>query len=241
VLVGVLAVAFVSAGLWQLRRNEETKDELAEARRAFAEPAPAIADVDLDTGASANTRVTVTGTFDAHHVALLRNRSRDGDLGYAVLTPLRLDSGEAVIVDRGWVSFDRVAGGLGDTAVPEGTVVVRGVLRNTGALREGEEVQDASGVLALPRVDPAHVVGDAYDVLPAYVEAQYQDPAPASGAPALPEPQRDSSVNHVSYALQWFSFAAIVLIGWPIVLWRVARRPPRRAESGAPATERVSV
>ena len=35
---------------------------------------------------------------------LLRNRVRDGEGGYDVLTPLRLDDGTAVVIDRGWVA-----------------------------------------------------------------------------------------------------------------------------------------
>jgi cytochrome oxidase assembly protein ShyY1 len=35
----------------------------------------------------------------------------------------------------------------------------------------------------------------------------------------------------MQYAIQWFAFALIPLIGWPIVLWRIARR-----QSPAPAS-----
>ena len=61
-------------------------------------------------------------------------------------------------------------------------------------------------------------------MLNGYVEAQYQRPAPAADAPALPEAKKVTEVNHLSYAIQWFSFAAIGLIGWPIVLRRALRR-----------------
>jgi cytochrome oxidase assembly protein ShyY1 len=41
----------------------------------------------------------------------------------------------------------------------------------------------------------------------------------------LPEPPPSDDVNHLEYAFQWFAFALIPLVGWPIVLWRISRKP----------------
>jgi cytochrome oxidase assembly protein ShyY1 len=225
VIIVVLTVAFVTAGFWQIARNNEAKDKLAQERADFAQPAPDVGSVDVEQGAPTNERVSATGRFDAAHQALLRNRSRGDALGYDVLTPLRLDGGGAVVVDRGWVSLDAVANGIGDAAVPTGTVTVRGVLQRATRLREGEAVKQEGGLASLPRVDTDHLGQQTgYALLPAYLEAQYQSPAPAAGAPALPEPKKTSQVNHISYALQWFAFALIAVIGWPIVLRRSLRR-----------------
>jgi cytochrome oxidase assembly protein ShyY1 len=226
VIVFVLTVAFVTAGFWQLARNNEANDELDREKAAFARPAPDLETVDLQRGATANERVSATGTFDAEHQALLRNRSRDGKTGYDVLTPLRLANGDAVLVDRGWVDLDGVARGVDGSDIPSGTVIVRGPLQRASALRAGEEAKDEGGVVSLPRVAPAVVEDDAgYDLIDAaYVRAEFQDPPPPADAPKLPEPKPTSEVNHVSYAFQWFAFAAIALIGWPIVLRRTLRR-----------------
>jgi cytochrome oxidase assembly protein ShyY1 len=225
VIIVVLTAAFVTAGFWQIARNNEAKDELAQERADFAKPAPDVGTVDLATGATGNERVSAAGRFDGAHQALLRNRNRGDALGYDVLTPLRLDDGRAVVVDRGWVSLDDVAKGIGDAAVPTGTVTVRGILQRATTLREGEAVKKEGDLASLPRVDTDHLAQQAgYALLPAYVEAQYQSPPPAAGAPALPEPKKTSQVNHISYALQWFSFALIAVIGWPIVLRRSLRR-----------------
>jgi cytochrome oxidase assembly protein ShyY1 len=230
VIIVVLTAAFVAAGLWQIARNHEANDELAQERADFAKPAPEIGTVDVEPGATRSVRVSATGHFDAAHQMLLRNRNRGDHVGYDVLTPLRLADGSAVVVDRGWVSLDAVARGIGDAAVPPGTVTVRGVLQRATTLREGEQVKDEGGLPSLPRVDTDHLATQTgYALLPAYVEAQYQSPAPAAGAPALPEPKKTSQVNHISYAIQWFSFAAIAVIGWPIVLRRSLRRSAPRA------------
>src|SRR3954467_13628635 len=75
VIIVVLTAAFVTAGFWQIARNNEAKDKLAQERSDFAKPAPAVGTVDPEQGASANERVSATGRFDAAHQALLRNRN----------------------------------------------------------------------------------------------------------------------------------------------------------------------
>ncbi len=235
----VLTVAFVIAGFWQIARNHEANQQLARERAAFAAPAPDITTFDDGAAAPASAgastrpnggvRVSATGTYDAEHQVLLRGVSRDDKPGYDVLTPLRLSNGEAVLVDRGWLPLERVSGGLGDAGAPPGRVTVRGLLQPASTMRAGEEVTTEGGVPALPRPDATRVAREAgYPLRTAYITAQYQEPM-ASNAPALPEPRKRSEVNHISYAIQWFSFAAIAVIGWPIVLWRATRRRrPRR-------------
>jgi cytochrome oxidase assembly protein ShyY1 len=225
VLALVLTAAFVAAGFWQIARNHEANDKLAKEKSAFAASAPDIGTVDPSAGAATNERVSATGTYDRAHQSLLRGRSRGDKTGYDVLTPLRLANGDALIVDRGWVSLDRVVNGLGVAGAPAGRVTVRGRLQRAAPLRPGEQAKVEAGVTSLPRVDPARVIaGASYRLLPAYVEAEFQQPLPPTDAPALPEPKKTARVNHVSYAIQWFSFAAIAVIGWPIVLRRATRR-----------------
>ena len=40
----------------------------------------------------------------------------------------------------------------------------------------------------------------------------------------------------MEYAIQWFAFALIPLIGWPIVLWQITRRRSSKPPA-APSTE----
>jgi surfeit locus 1 family protein len=223
----VLTTAFIAAGVWQIARNGEAHRKLQEAKAAFAAPAPAISTIDAATGADESSRVTATGTYFGDDT-LLRNQLRGSTTGFDVLSPLRLTNGTAVIVDRGWISLDRLTAGALDTARPAGVVTVKGVLQRVDRLRPGEQVQVEDGLSTLPRVDPARLGGaSGGKLLPAYLVAQSTSPAPATGAPALPKPTSTAEVNqvdHISYAIQWFSFAAIAVIGWPIVLWHFTRR-----------------
>jgi cytochrome oxidase assembly protein ShyY1 len=74
-----------------------------------------------------------------------------------------------------------------------------------------------------------------YRVLDVWIAMDAQDPSPSSGAPVPAELAAGGDggyrVDHLSYALQWWAFALIPLIGWPVLLARV-RRKQRRV--GAP-------
>jgi cytochrome oxidase assembly protein ShyY1 len=220
VLAFVVIVTFASLGFWQLARDREKQDIVRERRAAFAATAP-----DLEAaGDSVQTgdRVEARGTFDSEVNALLRNRVRNGDDGFDVLTPLLLDDGSAVIVDRGWIANGAVDD-LGDP--PSGAVVVRGLLRASRPLETDDAVREVEGMLSLPRVGAEELQREvSYDLHDTWIEAQSLDPVPSGDAPRLPEPPPPDQVNHYQYALQWFALAMVPLIGWPIVCWRAVRR-----------------
>ncbi len=233
----VLTSLFVAAGFWQLARNNEFNHKLAEEKAAFAAPAADVTGVNAAAVARANGRVSATGTYDFAHDYLLRNQVRGSANGFDVLTPLRLSTGASVLVDRGWVTLDSVLGGWHETNPPTGTVTVRGPLGPAAALQAGENEQPEHGVPSVPRADIGFIAGKTgLQLLPAYVIAQYQDPAPVHDTPQLPKPAKVTDVNHMSYAIQWFSFASIAVIGWPIVLRRALRQQRRQSR---PAPEPV--
>jgi cytochrome oxidase assembly protein ShyY1 len=237
VTVLAVTVAFVALGFWQLDRHHEKQAKVRAARAAYAAPAPELAGA---PDPAPGTRVQATGTYDPAVEVLLRDRLRGDSVGHDVLTRLRLADGTAVIVDRGWIDI-----GLADpartarTAPPATEVVVRGLARASRPLSPRDSVRDTGGRLSLPRVDLARIAAldsaatGAEPLRTIWIEAQYQSPRPAAGAPRLPEPPPPDRVNHLQYALQWWSFAAIPVVGWPIVLRRVAGRARRPAPGRA--------
>ena len=77
----------------------------------------------------------------------------------------------------------------------------------------------------MPRVDLAAIGRSLpYELQPVWIEAQAIEPSPQGNAPALPEPPPPDPVNHMQYAFEWFAFALIPIIGWPIALRRLARQ-----------------
>ena len=116
VIVAALAVFGITGrlGWWQLDRAAEKQSVQATLDARSALPP-------LDAGALADTapaaesqyyrKVSVSGRWLDARTVFLDNRPIAGNTGFIVVTPLALDSGKAVLVQRGWVkrNFDERA------------------------------------------------------------------------------------------------------------------------------------
>ena len=228
-LVLVAVITFVNLGLWQLRRldGRQARNALIEAR--LAEPPLPLDDVLGAAGgdpARARFRpVEVDGTFAPGQQVLTAPRSFGGRPGQQVLSVLERAGGPAVLVDRGWIPFDRAAR---PPPVPDGPVRISGVVRapEPGAVGAGEQVA---------RISPPQIAGRFDRPLEAvYVQTTTQRPAPAPGGP-VPTPLPElTEGSHRSYAVQWFTFALIAMIGYPVLIWRTAGEQAR--DGGATGT-----
>lgn len=219
-LVLALTASFIALGFWQLARNNHKHALVREARAAFAAPAP-----DITTAVTEGGRAEAKGHYDPEHEVLLRNQVHDGKDGNDVLTPLVMQNGAAVLVDRGWTASVGITGNRLVTVTQAGDVVVRGIAHTSSTLSPQDTVSDTGGQLALPRVDLARIgQGLPYKLQPNWIQAQAQIPEPIAGAPLLPQPPAPDQVNHMEYTIEWFSFALIGIIGWPVALIGFSRR-----------------
>jgi cytochrome oxidase assembly protein ShyY1 len=134
----------------------------------------------------------------------------------AVLTPLRLADGSAVFVDRGWVPSPD-ARAIDPTRTREAdTATVTGL--GVRAPRAPGDVDPVALADSLPYPLAAFVIqwlpaGDGFS----------DSPLPVRRWPAA---ELDDG-PHLSYAIQWFAFAAIALGGMVAVV-RQAREPRGR-------------
>jgi surfeit locus 1 family protein len=102
-LTVVLCLLFLTLGRWQWGRAEQKRELWAQFERGTGEV------VSLGTRSITElpryARVRVEGRWEPRRQFLLDNRTHDGRAGYEVLTPLWLDDGRVVLVNRGWVPF----------------------------------------------------------------------------------------------------------------------------------------
>ncbi len=225
-VIGVAAAAVCGRlGLWQL-------DRLAERRSANAlvESRSSLARLDLlRTGLPPESlpfrRVGVTGTFDFDHQVVVVARSYQGVPGVYIVTPLVMENGRAVLVERGWApSPDGRTVDLTLYAEND-TVSIEGVLRQTEPdTRPGA----AAGWPVYTRFADPEQLQSRYGVtlLPLVLRRTSPPAMPTAELRPVPLPQLTSG-PHLSYAVQWFTFGTIALVGGAILSLKGSRRGSR--------------
>ena len=216
----VFAVVTSLFGLWQWDRRSQKVAEIARVDIHFAEePVPFVDafppgmqwDDDLRW-----TPVLMTGRYDPSHTVLVRTRPRFSQVGFEILVPFQLDTGETVLVNRGWVP----TGASQDypdvvPSPPEGTVSVTGRLFASEPLIEGRSAP--GGQVATIHLDTvAQATGTPLDNR-AYVALSSEDPS-TSPMPALLERPATDEGPHLSYTVQWFLFALLGFVAWGYLL-----------------------
>jgi cytochrome oxidase assembly protein ShyY1 len=230
-----LVAAMLWAGLWQLRRLDE-KQARNDRVRARAEqpvvPAQSLAEPgEFDAAADLEFRqVTATGRYLPDREVLVRSRSFDGAPGSWVFTPLEVEDGLSVAVIRGWIPNPTLLEEVPEAfRAPEGPVTVTGLVRITETRGNFGPTDPTSGTVSdLARADVARLDAQVPgDLLPFGVQLLDQDPALTAADPTpVPAPAPDEG-PHLSYAVQWFIFSTIAVIGYPLILRRRAREVER--------------
>lgn len=209
----VSAAAFIvlalSLGNWQSRRAEEKIEAARKIDEAMREAVLSIPAASVEAAGFEGRRVAARGRFIPRATLFLDNKVLRGAAGYRVLTPLALEGGDMhVLVDRGWIAAgDRSR--LPTVATPEAPVTIEGRAmtpgrrflelapeESSGARRQNLVIEREQERLAL-KLQPFVIeqTGDARDGL----ERARERP--------------DSGVErHRSYALQWYSFAALAAV-----------------------------
>jgi surfeit locus 1 family protein len=228
VAAALVTVVCVAAGIWQLARLQQERDRNDALRTGLAAP-PLVVEgrlpADRDPDALRYHRATASGRFDVAHEVVLYGRTQDGQAGNHLLTPLVLADGSALVVDRGWVPLAMDDPPVESALPPEGPVTVEGVLLASEGGLPGEARPDDGPVTTLARTDLAALQAQLpYAIAPVSLLLREQEPP--GGALPQPAPLPELSEGpHLSYAIQWFCFAAIAVIGGVILLRREGRGP----------------
>lgn len=210
---------FVALMLWQLGRADEKRQLQADFDARMKMPEINYKGGGLAIAGMQYRKVQLGGHFLKKAQVLLDNVVHDGKPGYAVITPFQLDSGEVLLVDRGWVAQGARREVLPDIAVDESPVRIMGWLdhhRSRPVISGGKvspennmrwlyiditEYEKYSGLKV-----PDFVVHLAPDGPYGYVRAW---------------PRYDANVGmHIGYAIQWGVFALIAAGTWLALSFR---------------------
>jgi surfeit locus 1 family protein len=231
-VIAALAV-MIRMGVWQLDRLEAS--QAFDAHLIAMQKAPMLvldeAAISQDLTSMEYRQVMASGIFDYEHQVALRNQywgDPDGtaEYGFHLLTPLVLETSQAVLVDRGWIP--------GEYDTPESWRLFDGLSGGevTGIIRFPIQKGEMGGGVPNPAPIPGQPLSFwnyidleriqnqcPYPLLPIYIEQ-----APMADLTALPyrslPPLDLNDVPHLGYALMWLFFACLLFFGYPVYLCR---------------------
>ena len=241
-----LIVAFVIAGFWQLSRlgdrqdaNQRVEDRALQAPIAINDALGSAGNVSPEELGEALdfTAVSASGRFVVSELVRVANRSQDGRGGDWSVGLFETNDGQLLAVNRGFMLRSEVT-----AETPDGEVVIEGFLRRTRTKGwiGGDDNPDAERMPRL-NVDDVAVRAEAAGV-PAdqaislwlqldTIDGAAPDATNQAGslveATAVPRPVPLGDLSegdHFSYAVQWFSMAALSVLIYGLMLRRIARR-----------------
>lgn len=227
----VIVLTLLALGVWQIERRTDKLALIAtlDERLAAAPVAlpPAARWSELTPASDEFRRVILTGVIDnregAQVFATATPLRRDiAGTGVWAFAPVKLQSGETVVVNRGFV-------GDGQAAPPpdNSPVTLTGYIRfpeTPGWLTPSAD-QARRLWFARDHLSMAQTLGWAEParVAPFYIDLE--GPAPAGGVPRPGALQVSLKNDHLQYAITWFLLAAAVTIAFGVWLRGHRRRP----------------
>jgi surfeit locus 1 family protein len=222
-LIGMAVTARL--GVWQLDRAAEKtalQDALEVQGRLPPLDASALARDLGQAEAQVHRRAEVGGIWLPAQTVHLDNRQMDGKVGFYVLTPLRLDDGSVLLVQRGWRARDFTdRARLAPLPTPEGRVVLAGRLAR-GPARLYEFADAVPGPIR-QNLDLSAFARESGLPLRPLMLLQTSDAADGL-LRDWPRPTADVH-KHYGYAFQWFALCALILA---LHVWFRILRPRRR-------------
>lgn len=217
-IFGIAGVAvLLGLGNWQMQRLEWKEAVLAQIEQRISAPPVALPDVP-DPVADKYLPVEMAGQFGAGALRVLVSRKQVG-AGYRIISPFETQ-GRRVLVDRGFIKVDAPV-----PDAPAGMVRVLGNLHWPDDRLGSTPENDVAGNIWFARdiAQMAQVLGTE----PVLVIARdVSRPVGASSSAAVgavtPMPVDTSGIpnDHLSYAVTWFTLAAIWAAMTALFIWR---------------------
>ena len=206
-------LVLIGLGSWQLQRLQWKNDLISsfEARSAADPIAIPAATAELDDLEFRS--LALDGVFQHDKETFLTGRTYGGNAGFHVVTPLLLDDGRIILVNRGWVSEDYRDPLKRAFSQIDGKISVSGILRRPGVkgyfVPENEPENGFWFTLVPSQINRHLGLGDTA------IDQFYADALRTSDIVTLPIAAK-TKLNlrnaHLSYAITWYGIA-IALIG----------------------------
>jgi surfeit locus 1 family protein len=212
-IVGLIAVAgtalLTGLGVWQLERRLWKLDLIRKVDARFHAPAHALPQLDhIDARAHEYEHVIVNGTYLPHLDTWVHAATERGS-GFWILSPLRLQSGNIVLINRGFVPLETTR----EQVAPGTEHSVTGVLRSSEPNgvwpRRNHPAEDRWYSRDVAAIAQARGLAG---VAPVFIDADAGPEMTDRAPPGPVRPQGGLTVvqfrnEHLTYALTWFVLA----------------------------------
>jgi surfeit locus 1 family protein len=223
-LLGVVVTA--SLGRWQLSRAEQKlalQAAMDGQQSKFVVDAAALRSA-LDVTPLVHQRALLKGTWVPERTVFLDNRQMNARVGFFVMTPLQLDGGGTILVQRGWVPrhFDNRTA-LPAVITPVGNVQVEGHIAPPPS-----KLYEPGSPSVGPIRQNVDLVQFAAESGLALLPVTLQQTGAASEGVLREWPAVNRGVDkHYGYAFQWFGLSALIagLYLWFQIIRRFISRP----------------
>ena len=215
-------IVLIGLGTWQVERLQWKTGLIAE-RVAALSAAPVAAPATADEAAGLDFhRVTVIGTFDHGRELYIWAEDERGVAGFQVVTPLTLEDGGILLVNRGFVPDARKNPATRAAGQAAGTVEIDGILRIArkpiGWLVPSNQPAEHFWVYVDPPAMATAMGLDPARLRPYFVEA---GPKPnPGGLPVGGQTRIQLPNDHLQYAITWYGFAVTLLVIYLVYHYR---------------------
>jgi surfeit locus 1 family protein len=240
-VVFALAILF-NLGFWQLRRNGEALDRLAEIERRQAAAPVGAADLRADRDLFWHT-AEVDGAWSGKPM-LMSGRFEFGGIGYDVVQPFTLDGGGTLLVNRGWIPKESWAKILDEIERRPEREHLHGIVIPVEPEPDPGFIRRLIGANHVPE-DPIPPSPDGPErfALDAYPGMAKRVPGVLPWVIVLGEPLKDTQsksdavwpatgyrlapkrIPHLQYAVTWFLIAATLIVIWAVRGLRAVEAP----------------
>ena len=196
----IFAVVFFSLGIWQIERGQTKTQIMSEFENKLTkEP------IYLNAESKKWDRVLVSGKWENKKQLLIDKVIHQGIAGYKVLTPLRIDeTNKLILVDRGWIKQNKFRDQLPDIEIPDDFESVSGTLEQPelGLVLSDELI--SNNWPKISQTKNVEVISKAYteEIFPMILLA---DPLLKNSLEYIKiTPTNMTPIKHYGYSSQWF-------------------------------------
>lgn len=208
----IVIYLFIRLSDWQFDRyNQRIKNNEITTTALSSEPIN-LTDLSQVSGLKDWQKISIKGEFINSDAKLLRRQYLESSLGFWVITPLKLENDQVILVNRGWIPIAESS-----TSPQEIPSSPQGDLTIIGYVQTLKDTKSEPEDLPLNQINYLNSTNFTSQPLSTnFLQLASMSPMDNQVA-IIPLPEL-SNGPHFSYAIQWILFALMLPIGWYVLL-----------------------